>query len=52
MNPNASGYWIIFQKTLWKPGKDKVKEKESQQCTLQGIMDVYIYLYAGLISLL
>lgn len=45
--------WVLdhFSKTLWKPGKDKVREKESQQCMSQGIMDVYIYLYAGLISL-
>lgn len=46
--------WVLdhFSKTLWKPGKDKVKQKESQQCTLHGITDVYICLYAGLISLL
>ena len=46
--------WVLdhFSKTLWKLGKDKVKEKESQQCTSRRIMDVDIYLYAGLISLL
>lgn len=43
---------FLEPKTLWEPGKDKVKEKQMQQFTLHGITVVYICLYAGLISLL
>lgn len=46
--------WVLdhFSETLWKPGKDEVKERYMQQCILHRITDVYICLYARLISLL
>lgn len=52
LEPKCKRVLVHFTKTLWKPGKDKVKEKESRQRTSRGITDVYICLYAGLISLL